>query len=196
MTSSGQGGNSALAEISGATFNAPVGKHSVPFPVGAYSYPIDQLDWPTYWPRRLLGDDFFVRVDFVEFFYFPNESVRDAMLESVKGLRDLRKLRFQQTDNLALEHLGPLTQLRELSIRDSSVTDDDLEHLKTLTQLTNLNLDCPKVSDTGLNRLKSLTCLQELHLFDTNVTAAGVESTQRALPHCKIEWSPPTAPAR
>jgi len=116
------------------------------FPVGAYSYPVVQLGWPTYWPRRLLGDDFFVTVDYV---FLSGNRVTDAMLENLKGLRELKKLNLQQTQitDAGMQHLNGVTQLQELSIWDSSVTDSGLMYLGGLLRLTGLHLSCTHLSE-------------------------------------------------
>ncbi len=60
-----------------------------------------------------------------------------------------------------------------------------LAHLKGLTQLQNLGLDGTKISDTGLEHLKMLTQLQQLSIDGTEVTAQGVKKLQQALPECR-----------
>ncbi len=40
--------------------------------------------------------------------------------------------------------------------------------------------------DSGLEHLEKLTSLEWLHLNDTQVTDAGIEKLQRALPKCRI----------
>jgi hypothetical protein len=182
------------------------------FLLGTYSFPAEKLDWPAYWPRRVLGDDFFVTVDYVGFFA---PGVTDAMLDNLKELRGLQKLKLDQTEitDAEMQHLKGLTRLQDLSIGESSVTDAGLEHLKGLTQLRRLRLGCmhvddaglkhvkgmvflrelslcgTNVSDAGLEYLKELGSLRELWLFDTRVTDAGVKNLQQFLPNCKIHYS-------
>jgi Leucine-rich repeat (LRR) protein len=190
--------------------NARVGYPS--FPVGTYSFPADKLDWPAYWPRRVLGDDFFVTVDYVGFFA---PGVTDAMLDNLKELQGLQKLKLDQTEisDAEMGHLQGLTRLQDLSIGESSVTDaglanlagltklrrlyvectqvsdGGLEHLKAMGSLRELSLSKTKVSDNGLEYLKGLRSLRELWLFHTRVTDAGVKNLQQFLPNCKIHYS-------
>lgn len=63
-----------------------------------------------------------------------------------------------------------------------------MEHLKGLTNLVNLYLSSTQVSDAGLEHLKGLTNLVRLELKMTNVTATGIVDLQKALPNCKIDW--------
>ena len=44
------------------------------------------------------------------------------------------------------------------------------------------------LTDAGLEHLKTLPSLVELDVSATNVTRAGVESLQKALPNCKVLW--------
>ena len=43
-----------------------------------------------------------------------------------------------------------------------------------------------RVSDAGLVHLKGLLKLRHLYLFNTNVTDAGIQKLQQALPNCGI----------
>jgi hypothetical protein len=51
-----------------------------------------------------------------------------------------------------------------------------------LTNLSQVYLYCTQVSDTGLAQMKGLTKLSELDLLGTNVTDAGVADLQQASP--------------
>jgi len=42
------------------------------------------------------------------------------------------------------------------------------------------------VTDAGLENLKGLTRLQSLYLWGTEVTDAGMQGLQKALPNCSI----------
>jgi hypothetical protein len=85
-----------------------------------------------------------------------------------------------------------LSPLRTLDLSHTDVTDAGLTHLERLTQLQWLNLGGTKVTDSGLQHLKGLTELQRLLLDGTQVTDKGRAKLQKALPKCKIIWSPPT----
>ncbi len=71
-------------------------------------------------------------------------------------------------------HLKGLTNLRELSLRGTKVTDTGLGHLKGMA-LTSLDLLFTPVSDAGLEHLKGMTSLQTLVLTETRVTDAGLK---------------------
>ena len=83
-------------------------------------------------------------------------------------------------------HLQGLSQLQELWLDNTKVTDAGLVHLQGLSQLQVLWLDDTKVTDAGLVHLQGLSQLQMLGLRNTKVTDQGVKKLQQALPNCKI----------
>ena len=164
-------------------------KRRIPLPVGSFSYPVNKLGLVCFWPRRWLGDDFFVSVDYV---YLTTPGVTKSLLSDLAGLRDLRTLTLEQTEitDDGMEALAGLRQLTDLSIHDSSITDAGLKHLQGLTRLRKLKIECPRVGDHGLEHLKGLASLRELWLFDTRVTEAGEKSIRRALANCSVGLFP------
>ena len=71
--------------------------------------------------------------------------------------------------------MGSLTNLIDLNLNNTQVTDADLEHLKGLTNLVVLRLNNTHVTGRGLEQLKGLTNLKGLVLDNTQVTDAGLE---------------------
>ena len=67
----------------------------------------------------------------------------------------------------------------------------DLEPLGDLPELSGLNLSSTSISDAGLIHLERCHELRIVDLRKTNVTAAGVETLQQALPRCLITWDDP-----
>jgi hypothetical protein len=55
-----------------------------------------------------------------------------------------------------------------------------------LTQLQNLDLNGTRVTDAGLEHLQRLKQLRDLHIIGTACTADGEEKFKQALPHCAI----------
>jgi internalin A len=60
-------------------------------------------------------------------------------------------------------------------------------NLKELTQLRELFLNQTQLTDSELASLKELTQLKALWLTDTKVTDTGVANLQKALPKSRIE---------
>jgi hypothetical protein len=68
-------------------------------------------------------------------------------------------------------------------------TDDVLVHLHGLSQLRELQLQDTEITDAGLANLQGLSQLQRLSLNNTNVTDQGVKKLVQALPNCEIRHS-------
>ncbi len=61
-----------------------------------------------------------------------------------------------------------------------------LQRLNGLTELRDLILDNTPVTDAGLEHLTKLSKLDTLFLRNTKVTAEGVKRLGRAMPRCKV----------
>jgi hypothetical protein len=91
-----------------------------------------------------------------------------------------------QVTDASLKGLGRLERLHTLYLGGSRVTDAGLRELAGLKELQRLSVS-QQVTDKGLKELAGLKRLQTLHLDQTTqVTDAGVQELQRALPNCKI----------
>ncbi|HYH65618.1 MAG TPA: TIGR02996 domain-containing protein [Urbifossiella sp.] len=69
------------------------------------------------------------------------------------------------------------TQITELILTMTRITDEGLVHLAPLTHLRGLDLSFTRVTDLGLAHLSTLGNLEHLDLGTTAVTAAGVASS-------------------
>ena len=86
-------------------------------------------------------------------------------------------------DLLGRDYFGTV---RDVELYGKKLNARDIEHLKSLPSLETLNLTISPISDKDLEGLYGLSQLRELKLFYTQVTDAGVERLQKALPNCKI----------
>ncbi|PHS04099.1 MAG: hypothetical protein COA78_17000 [Blastopirellula sp.] len=91
-----------------------------------------------------------------------------------------------QVTDAGLVHLKGLNSLISLGLNDTQITDAGLEHLKGLTSLNRLYLCGTQVTDEGLVHLNGLTSLNDLHLRSTQITDAGLSELKAALPKCRI----------
>lgn len=73
-----------------------------------------------------------------------------------------------------LRRIGQLSDLRELRLNGTGVTDADLAHLRSLNKLEKLHLGGTALSDEGLEHLQGLGSLRELRIPFTRVTGAGL----------------------
>ena len=62
----------------------------------------------------------------------------------------------------------------EIDLSGTNITDDALEHIKPLSKLRRLDLSRTRITDAGMDHLKDLPALQRLDLGDTLVTAEGL----------------------
>jgi tetratricopeptide (TPR) repeat protein len=114
--------------------------------------------------------------------------VKDEWLVHLKGLTELHNLGLHDTKitDAGLVHLKGLATLESLDLRGTQITDAGLAHLKNLTNLSHLYLQHTQVTDAGLVHLKGLANLQHLRLLGTKVTDTGVADLQKSLPNCGI----------
>jgi len=102
-----------------------------------------------------------------------------AHLKALKSLRYL-SLRGNTNDDIDqfLVHVGELTQLEELDLRDTEVSDAGLAHLSRMTKLKKLQLGSNpptlKITDAGMAHLKKLKSLEELDLPYEGITDVGL----------------------
>jgi hypothetical protein len=78
------------------------------------------------------------------------------------------------------------TDIGVFTFPDRTISDDDLPSLASRTQLVELDLSGTKVTDAGIAHLSSLRNLSDLWLKNTCVTDAGVRRLQESLPNVKI----------
>lgn len=105
--------------------------------------------------------------------------VRDKDLEALKAFPDLRILNLREcwgTTEKGLQCLAGLTQLRELDLQKTGVSDEGLKHLEKLTNLQSLSFYWDLgITDKGLRHLQGLTALRHLDLSScSEVTGAGL----------------------
>jgi hypothetical protein len=82
--------------------------------------------------------------------------------------------------------LGAATNLRQLRLAETGVTDAAIDSLLKLVALESLNFYGTKVTDNGILKLGAIPALKRLYLWQTSVTSEGVKSLQEKLPDCQI----------
>ncbi len=95
------------------------------------------------------------------------------VLQNTVGLRKLNLDNSPVTD-AGLASLGPMPELRDLSLTRTLITDDAIVMIaRQFPSLVSLRLDRTAITDKGLSGLKSLTSLQQLSLFRTRTSDVG-----------------------
>jgi hypothetical protein len=129
------------------------------------------------WLRRVLGDDYFRRVVWLD------AAAHDSVFEQLSRLPDIERLTL---DAYALrdEDLSTLTalpHLRSLSIYGApQLTDDGLKHLLAI-DLRELYIAHAPISDKAVETLSKLKGLERLTLRHTEITEEGERKLKRLL---------------
>jgi hypothetical protein len=136
---------------------------------------------PQTWLHKLFGRDLFDRVLSVHFYSCPGRpGIGDAdLMPHLEPLSDLRDVNLCDTNitNQGLRCLENHQDLRSLDLASTKINEGDLDHLTGL-RLRRLSLFGTRASDAGLKSLKDMQSLRELNLHGTRVTDAGLTSLQ------------------
>jgi internalin A len=104
-------------------------------------------------------------------------SLLDADATTLREYPNLQKLVLSGSRvGKSLTVLSDLTQLRELELENTDITDAEMKSLAALSNLRVLNLAGCNITDEGLQQLKALTDLQSLNLNRTKIRGAGLAS--------------------
>jgi Leucine-rich repeat (LRR) protein len=152
------------------------------------------------WLRRAIGEDYFRRVDAVDFNFGGGNKATDEDLAVFRSLPDVTTIELNNNPRVTdagLAHLAGLSKLRVLYLYRSQVKGPGIRHLprnieflmltrtpladeglvpvKNMTRLTGLRLGFTKVTDEGLVNLSGLSALEDLELRNTDLSDAGLE---------------------
>lgn len=144
------------------------------------------------WMQRILGRDFFGRVDAVTL--APNDKLdglpklsemsaqpvelTDTRLRPLCQLRDIKWLALNHTcatDDFLEIGLRSWPKLERLWLTDTRITDAALQHIASSTRLERLWLDDTQVTDSGMHYIRNLSGLKYLSLQGTQVTDEGLK---------------------
>ena len=116
--------------------------------------------------------------------------VLDDDLKLLSGMTSLRELVLVSTQVTGdgLKYLTWMAELQRLDLQETFVGDSGLSSLKELLVLKSLGLRRTIVSDAGAAQLHGLSHLEFVDLAETKVTRQGIDSLQKALPNCTIEY--------
>ena len=134
----------------------------------------------------------------LRFLSLADTRVTDAGMPHVAHLTDLEELHLDNTavTDAGIQLLGGLRHLRILDLKGTRVTDAGLAYLQPLTNLQGLYLTRTATTDDGLRHLAALHDLRILILWDTGVTDLGLRHLH-PLEHLSelILWSTQVTPA-
>jgi hypothetical protein len=119
--------------------------------------------------------------------------VTDVGMKALAPLVHLEDLDLSRMDITAqgLEPLTRLPRLRRLNLWQSTRIDDRAgPYLLRMQSLETLDLSDTAVTDALLDQLQGMKQLQRLFLAGAKVTPERVGALRKALPGCRIEWTP------
>lgn len=133
------------------------------------------------WLRSAIGNEPMRMLDHTIKVSVPAGALSDTTLRAIAGWTNLQELKLKDTQltDAGLNHLQRLTSLKSLDLSNTQVTDVGLAHLQRLTRLRVLDLSSTRLTDAGLAHFQGLTSLKSLSVGDTRVTDAGLNHLQR-----------------
>jgi hypothetical protein len=122
----------------------------------------------------------------VEYLEINGPDAPDDALAGLPVLRDLRNLSLRDTriSDAALQHLRELPELERVELghtdnQGTGIQGDGLKHLQTLPKLQYLFLTKTDVDDAAMAHVSSMTGLVGLGVAFTKITDGGMEHLQR-----------------
>ncbi|KAI8583603.1 hypothetical protein K450DRAFT_221944 [Umbelopsis ramanniana AG] len=104
---------------------------------------------------------------------FPNQNqdLNDCLIHYSKlNMTHLDLGNFKETNDVGMQHIANMHQLRFLSLEGTQITDDGLLLLKEMEHLEQLFLDRTTVSDRGIESIRNFPSIVALSLSHTFIT--------------------------
>ncbi len=126
-----------------------------------------------------------VRVDFSRVADKTTDAALDSLVKLSSQLTDLNLAGSKISDG-GLKSVAKYSNLTRLHLEKTGITDAGLASLSKLNNLEYLNVYGTKVSDAGLKHLATQRNLKKLYVWQTQVTASGVAAIQKMLPNLEV----------
>ena len=112
----------------------------------------------------------------------------EVVLDLIETMPYLRTLVIRQglVGDRFLEGLKDVDGLEYVELNGTNVTNDGLQHLLPLTNLRELYLNGTAITDDGLEDFPPLWGLRQLSFENTRVTMDAIEGLRERLPDCRI----------
>lgn len=104
----------------------------------------------------------------------------NALLPIKSNLVELNLSRSSITD-VSLEAIGQMTNLTHLYLDNTAVTDAGIAHLVNLYQLEYLNLYGTSISDASIDHIRQLKSLKKVFFWETAVSKEAVTSLHKSI---------------
>ena len=135
-----------------------------------YQFESDSFDFA----RQFFGPDFLARVVRIQ---SQDRTLSVNSFDGLESLTDLREVRLARThiSDSVLERFSALRDLEVLHLSDNELSDDGLVHIVPLTRLMDLDLSHnSRISSDGLKHLRNCARLERLDLRYTSVDLRGL----------------------
>jgi hypothetical protein len=113
---------------------------------------------------------------------FSYTEVTAASFRELHRFKDLRSIFALNLDDACLECFSTITQLEQLIISDSNITDLGLEHLGRLENLRKVNLNLTSITGSGFARFKPLPNLRFLRITGECLNDQGMANIVKMAP--------------
>lgn len=115
---------------------------------------------------------------------FPNETT----LEQLKYLNDVRFVSFNSSAfaDGHVKYLDDLTNLRDLQLNGTNISEIGLQHIAQRHRLKQLTLNDTSIDDRAVDALVTMKSLRTLHVYHTGLSSQGLSRLRSELPNCEI----------
>jgi Leucine-rich repeat (LRR) protein len=116
--------------------------------------------------------------------------ITDKGLETIGQLKNLRELnlRAAKISDAGMGRMSSLAQLEDLNLAQTNLSAAGLQPLAGLPKIAKLTLyKCQRINDDAVDVLARMKSLRWLDVEGTQLTPAGLEKLQAALPGCRIQ---------
>jgi hypothetical protein len=134
------------------------------------------------WHGKVVRDPMAPDRPVVEIQFHCTSRVPDAVIEELGAFPKLRTLGLiggQKLTNKGLEHIGKLTSLERLEIRNEKLTDEGLKHLARLPKLKYLFLWDVRLNKENSAALEGLQSLEVLELRSVRGSSEALTSLKK-----------------
>jgi len=129
---------------------------------------------------------------------YTNKRMTDSMLEHMGKFSELRRLTLTETSitDASIQHLVSLKKLESLGLSKTKLTEKGLRQIATITNLRFLDVSNMAIDDNVLMSLVPLENLESLTAVDTQITLAGARRFRMRRPKAQIHMFPHDHPMK
>lgn len=171
-----------IKDLGGAVSYSYVHQWKPGFPV---SRPYEEPDGPA-WLRQLIGNDYFGDVIHVD---LQHSFATDETMIEIAKLSNLEELNLFETEvtDVGVKRIGRLSNLRWLWLAETRITDESLIEIGKLKNLKVLCINGSTITDAGVTHLQGLSKLQHFRLIGTLISDAAMPTVRNLVSLTELE---------